>query len=579
MKTNKKGVSLAFVIVVVLALVIFSSLLFSAAARSLSMTGESTEGREAYLRAKSAIEYAKTEVYSMAKSNRLAAFSVGPDGDSFRQIADRAADGTACLAECKPGSDGKTWTVTAKVKYRNSAQFRLLSYSFSFAFQNNPSVNGFIASGGSIGGSSYLNPGGEAANQPVYPILVQVPVYSTQGFTAPEMYFTDGYKLKGGGSSTENLTSNLVYLRGRINSDPGGQNATVSLHLCGIKDKDASSIQQKKGYAGIVWFHGASFQPRNSSAFASIPDGAYYFRDGANLFSEATLANLFDRNTQKGLFGDAQNADGTLQPVPQEDLQPSSGLTLGGKSLAGYAASAAYITDNAGRVKDGTSGDVNWMSETKFKTSYGNNCGVFDAGDADVSIYTDGGYKDDWQNCTSSLSYCARRIQLLKVDSSSLTFQIPNTSVTFQTGSFWFCEQSSQAYPWAAPPAGLPTDAPAVVSSSGVPTGVPKITASGKDSQLIFKSEDGTDVTLIFPRGLDIQPYNSDTTLLLPAGTYTLKSEKSDTSGASGTDLLGLPGYTQSNLADVLKPVSVGAHSGDAGPGGFTITPGKYSAP
>lgn len=573
MKTNKKGVSLAFVIVVVLALVIFSSLLFSAAARSLSMTGESTEGREAYLRAKSAIEYAKTEVYSMAKNNRLAAFSVGPDGDSFRQIADRAADGTACLAECKPGSDGKTWTVTAKVKYRNSAQFRLLSYSF--AFQNNPSVNGFVASGGAIGGSQYISNGQSNDQAQCYPIFVSEHVYSNSGFTAPEMYFTGGYQLKGGGDVTDNLTSNLIYLSGRINSDPGGQNATVSLHLCGIKDKAASSIQQKRGYTGIVWFHGASFQPRNSSAFASIPDGAYYFRDGANLFSEATLANLFDRNTLKGLFGDAQNADGTLQPVPQEDLQPSSGLTLGGKSLAGYAASAAYITDNAGRVKDGTSGDVNWMSQTKFKTSYGNNGGVFHAGDADVSIYTDGGYKDDWQNCTSSLSYCARRIQLLKVDSSSLTFQIPNTSVTFQTGSFWFCEQSSPSYPWAAPPAGLPTDAPTTVPLSSVPIDAPKITATGTSSHLILKSADDSDVTLIFPRGLDIQPYGNSMTLWLPPGTYTLKSQKSDTSGTSGTDLFGLlTGWKTS-----LKPVSVGAHGADAGPGGFTITPGKYSAP
>lgn len=574
MKTNKKGVSLAFVIVVVLALVIFSSLLFSAAARSLSMTGESTEGREAYLRAKSAIEYAKTEVYNLAKSNRLAAFSVGPDGDGFRQIADRPADGTACLAECKPGSDGKTWTVTAKVKYRNSAQFRLLSYSF--AFQNNPSVNGFVASGGAIGGSQYISDG-EGSGQPqCYPILVPGHIYSTAGFTAPEMYFTDGYQLKGSGKPAENLTSNLIYLSGTINCDSG---ADASLYLCGIKDTDASSIQQKKSYLGIVWFHGASVQPLNNSASASIPDGAYYFRKvvdkgadkEANLFSEATLANLFDRTTLNRLFGNENSIqpDGLLQPVPQEDLQPSSGLTLGGKSLAGYAASVAYITDNTGCVKDGTSGDVNWMSQTKFQTSYGNNCGVFDAGDADVSIYTDGGYKDNWQNCTlSSLSYCARRIQLLK--DYDLTFQVPKFTVTFQTGSFWFCEQSSPSYPWSAPPAGLPSDAPTAVQRSSVPTGVPIITAASDKSYLILKSKDGTDVTLIFPRGLDIQPYNRDTTLLLPAGTYTLKS---------GTDLLGLPGYTQNALAGVLKPLSVGAHSGDAGPGGFTITPGKYSAP
>ncbi len=554
MKTNKKGVSLAFVIVVVLALVIFSSLLFSSAARSLSMTGESTEGREAYLRAKSAIEYAKTEVYNLAKSNRLAAFSVGPDGDGFRQIADRAADGTACLAECKPGSDGKTWTVTAKVKYRNSAQFRLLSYSF--AFQNNPSVNGFVASGGAIGGSQYISSDGEGSGQSqCYPIFVSEHVYSTSGFTAPEMYFTGGYQLKGGGSPTENLTSNLIYLCGKINCDSG---ATASLYLCGIKDKAASSVQQKRGYAGIVWFHGASVQPRNSSVLVSIPDGAYYFHEGANLFDKTTLANL---------FGNAQNADGKLQPVPQEDLQPSSGLTLGGKSLAGYAASVAYITDNTGGVKDGTSGDVNWMSQTKFQTSYGNNGGVFDARDADVSIYTDGGYKDEWQNCTSPLSYCARRIQLLK--DYDLTFQVPKFTVTFQTGSFWFCEQSSPSYPWAAPPAGLPSDAPTAVQRSRVPTGVPIITAASDKSHLILKSKDGTDVTLIFPRGLDIQPYNSDTTLLLPAGTYTLKS---------GTDLLGLLSK-ETDWKTFLKPVSVGTHGGDAGPGGFTITPGKYSAP
>ena len=98
MKRSKKGISLVFVIVVVMALMILSAMLFSAASHSLSMTGQSTDGRQAYLTAKSAVEYAKTTAYDLAAADRLAAFAVGHDADGkFQQDTGVAPAAVASL--------------------------------------------------------------------------------------------------------------------------------------------------------------------------------------------------------------------------------------------------------------------------------------------------------------------------------------------------------------------------------------------------------------------------------------------------------------------------------------------------
>ncbi len=121
MKRNKKGISLAIVIVVVMALMIFSAMLFSAASHSLSMTGESTDGRQAYLTAKSAIEFSKTTAFNLAKADNLKPFAVtiGADG-SFAQDAGVSPDSVAGLNLDGTKDCAKCW---------NTGRKRLENYS------------------------------------------------------------------------------------------------------------------------------------------------------------------------------------------------------------------------------------------------------------------------------------------------------------------------------------------------------------------------------------------------------------------------------------------------------------------
>lgn len=537
MKVSKKGVSLAFVIVVVLALVILSSVLFTAAARSISLTAGNTDGREAYLKAKSAIEYAKTQFYLNVKNGHSNAFSVSPSGDGFAAAADRSPDGTSCIAECSnPTGDGKTWKISAKAKYRNSAQYRMLSYSFTV--QMNASVTGFLSAGGKLGGSEYIAQDGQFENPAAYPVVIRQSVYTTQPCTAPEMYFLNPgpcFKAKGTGTYDVKLTGRLFYFAGTISTEPPAADSITSLTLHGMTESNASSTSiTNRGYAGLVFFHNATIQIPGKNFTLN---GAYYFKENTNLFCEST----------------ASLSDSHLVPVPQADLQ-SAGLTLGGKTLAEYSAGVKYIESNTGAVLDAGSLGAGWLSETKF------NVGNYSAPAKDVSIFTDDLYNADWNNAHSNpISYQARSIQLLK-QAGDLTIEIPDAPVTFQAGTFWFCAQKTASYPWTAPSPSITVTSPGIVTS--VPYDVPCIRAATVNSKCFLSSPDGTDVTVILPRGLVIQKFGFGQCLLLPAGTYSV---------TSGTDLLTLP---SSDWQTKLKKTS---DSFGGGYGGFSITSLGYS--
>jgi hypothetical protein len=534
MKVSKKGVSLAFVIVVVLALLIFSSVLCTAATRSLSLTAESTDGREAYLKAKSAIEYAKTQFYINAKSGNCNAFSVVASGDGFAAGEDRSPDGTSCLAQCSSADNGQTWKITAKVKYRNSDLFRTLSYSFRLTPQSSQTVIGFLSAGGKLGGSEYIHPDGEFGSSPDYPIVIKQSVFTTQPCTAPEMYFINPkseycFKTKGNGTYNLKLTAHFFYFDGTIRADTLAQDSNVSLTLHGIPDSSTSSIT-KLNYAGLVYFHNAKIEIPHTEESYKL-NGLYYFKENTDLFNKRT----------------ASLSDSQLVQVPEADQQ-SKKLTLGGKTLAEYYAEVQYMESNADAVVDAK--QIGWLQDTKF------NAGNHSNPEKDVCIYTDDQYYDEWRNVNKpSISYQARSIFLLK-QSSNTIIQIPNTSVNLQTGTFWFCAQKTASYPWA--PSSVTGESPTI--KSFLPNDVPCIKTEYKNGKCILNSPDGTDVTLILPRGLAIQEYNHSNYLLLPAGTYSV---------TSGTDLLTLPSDWQIKLKKKSESVPGG--------GGFNITPLGYS--
>jgi hypothetical protein len=544
MKVNKKGASLAFVIVVVLALFILSSALCAAAARSISLTKESTDGREAYLKAKSAIEYAKTQFYLNAESGNCSAFSVVPSGDGFSVSEARSPDGTSCLAECSSTDNGQTWKITAKAKYRNSNLFRTLSYSFRLTLQRNKTVTGFLSAGGKLGDSEYISSDGQFENPADYPIVVMQSVYTSQSAKAPEMYFINPkaeycFKTKGSGSYNLGLTARLLYFDGTIKADPPAPDSKISLTLHGMADGGSTL---STGYAGLVYFHKAKVECRlDGTTFPETGtlNGMYYFRENTDLFDKSSY------------FGYQ------LVPVPQAD-QRSEKLTLGGKTLAEYYAGVQYIDSIAEEIEK-TKEDVHplldakqagWLHDTKFTAGSHSNP------ESDVFIYTDSRYYDDWMNVHSaSISYRARSILLLK-QAWDTTIKIPDASVNFQTGTFWFCAQQTASYPWAA--SSVTVTSPAIKSS--VPYDVPCIAAATENSKCFLNSPDDTDVTLILPRGLAIKPSGAGEYLLLPAGTYSVPS---------GTDLLTLP-------ADWTK-LKKEPESPDGSYAGVSITPLGYS--
>lgn len=529
MKVNKKGASLAFVIVVVLALFILSSALCAAAARSISLTKESTDGREAYLKAKSAIEYAKTQFYLNAESGNCSAFSVVPSGDGFSVSEARSPDGTSCLAECSSTDNGQTWKITAKAKYRNSNLFRTLSYSFRLTLQRNKTVTGFLSAGGKLGDSEYISSDGQFENPADYPIVIKQTVHTSQPCTAPEMYFLntgDCFITKGSGTYDLKLTARLFYFGGTVKADSHANDSVVSLSLHGLP---GSSI---RGYAGLVYFNHAKIEIPLDGGKTEICelDGLYYFKENTNLFKKNTV-NL---------------SDSQLARVPESEKY-SNELKLGGKTLAEYSASVEYIKKNADLLLDAK--QQGWLTDTKF------NVGNFSDLGKDISIYTDDQYYDNWMNAHSDISYKARSILLLK-QAWDTKIKIPNVSVTFQTSTFWFCAQQTASYPWAA--SSVTVTSPAIKSS--VPYDVPCIAAATENSKCFLNSPDDTDVTLILPRGLAIKPSGAGEYLLLPAGTYSVPS---------GTDLLTLP-------ADWTK-LKKEPESPDGSYAGVSITPLGYS--
>ena len=316
MKANKKGVSLAFVIVVVLALVILSSMLFTAAARSMSMTGRSTEGRAAYLKAKSAIEYAKTEVYNLAKSNTLTAFSIGPSGDYFEPIVAQAPNGTSCLAECAPEADGKTWKITAKVKYSGFEQYRQMSYSFTLEQHKSAPVglpaSDFLAAGVSYGtnrifGQSNWYPTMNSATTSYYPVVENMPVYTSgkqgESVTAPEIFLlgetsdANRYSLDVNYGPAE-IHSDGIFVAGNIfTSSSSGINwkdsTQIDIYNTSVMSLYPSTADAKSGviyFAGIdsgncLVVRGNNKTPNPADAKITIPSGYYSFESGFDLAS------------------------------------------------------------------------------------------------------------------------------------------------------------------------------------------------------------------------------------------------------------------------------------------------------
>ncbi len=542
MKRSKKGISLAFVIIVVMALMILSAMLFSAASHSMDTTGESTDGRQTYLTAKSAIEYAKTVAFDKAKMGGLQPFSVGPNGGGYAETASAAApDGTTIYAECtNPSGDGQKWKVLAKVKYKNSAQYRQLAYTFTLQYGSSLSaIDSFVAAGSLYGTNPVLNGNGEFSGSPSIPypfISAKTIPITSQCAAAPEMYFLNpasSFAANGNdGTFGCTLDSNLIFFNGPIRG-----NSTDHLHNPQSLNLQNTKYNRLGSNTGIVWFHNTTIYNYNSSW--KMKDGAYYFNGVVNLFDYSWLTSV----------------NFPLTPVG-DDFKNIPSL-----KAMNFPAKVSYYEANVGNAVSSES--VGWTSDGHLNTN------PVDQTQNDVFLYTrsdeynGGNFRAD---LTQSQTYAARGIAMQymgNMGTQNSPFVIPNTAITFQTGTFWLNAQSRDGYPW----------------EDTNPDDVTTVQAANTKSEFILQSPDrSSPVALILPHGLKIVDAQNRTCSFPVDFTKGYMDVSNFTySVESGTDLLELPSMTQSQRDSVVKKISgLGGGSG-GGSGGFTITPGPYS--
>lgn len=284
-KKNKKGVSLVYVIMASAVLMILSGALTASASHNIDLTARSTEGRQAYITAKSAMEYAKGVVNKQADGAKTSLnndftlspeklcnnsdpsapagfkdFSVAPDDaapSQFKQIFPSAApNGTTVYGQCKITLPDNTKfvyhiVITVKVVYNNGFSKNLIFQADKDLTKGSAGPTGapFLSFGGRYGYKSVVvkndgtfNPVFETGNQEgilsgtgdlssydgssAYPVILIDPVRaeSTQPsrLKAPSVFFM---ATRYNGGSGNWLKNSSFYM------DPGTGSATSCVTL------------------------------------------------------------------------------------------------------------------------------------------------------------------------------------------------------------------------------------------------------------------------------------------------------------------------------------------------------------
>lgn len=280
--SSKRGISLAYVIVAAMALLILSGTLVAAASRNEDLTLNSVDGRQAYLTAKSAVEYAKGVISAEAQAGSVDSFSVVPgSGSNPFQIKTPAAvpDGKTVYAECV-NNDGNV-KVSAKVRFRNSEHYRTFGCEMQVSNDSSPVNNKYFISGTKFGSNAVLNSGDTLPSTTIdFPVLFKmaVKVESSVNFSAQEIFFMNSNSLTltpQNDQTNTSLTGELIYFDGNIKSLNSNSNACINLNSA--------------HGSGIVWFHHTTISTPNGSISM---DGAYYFSNNTNLLNLSTIQGL-----------------------------------------------------------------------------------------------------------------------------------------------------------------------------------------------------------------------------------------------------------------------------------------------
>ena len=619
MKRSKKGISLAFVIVVVMALLIFSAMLFSAASHSMSMTGESTDGRQAYLTAKSAVEYAKSVAYDQAKAGALKPFAVshGSDG-TFTDVPNidpnlgiyKNLDGTTNYAICTNlGGDGTSWKITAKVKYRNSTQYRQLAYTFTLT-QNNAVVNlpsaDFLACGVNYGSHTVCQNTGrdwapsffttKDAKDPtkgssIYPVVENMTTYAYQDPTdkklndyvkAPEILFMGPTDSSHDTISCYNVSteihSDFIAVADNISGLAYWQNDRSFLYLY---PTDSAAL------TGVIYFGGRSGGACsvnvNGNMVLKIPSGYYRFDAGIDLFSLKMAGDGFANTDGKGLrkLTQAEQQDEKIRYFATDIsfAQSNAPALLSGDSWSDRSHKTAFRGADIAPYGVFASGSRNVKRGNDW---YGNDT-KYNMNEKDVFTYATSIswpssstwplYLDPYgntidrndgtqPNAKKYLIYAAKQFFLRFVNPVD-NFELPPMSAAYNV--VFNSDLVSLSM--------VPSDTEAGANASSRPK---IVQASNSSSQFVLTSlstnESGghKNVTLAIPNDIMVSYQNNSKSYIILKGVYQVPSGF-NFFDSKVTDW----GSFWSNCKTGDYPVS--GSGGSGGSGAFTITPGKYT--
>ncbi|MCY1714425.1 hypothetical protein [Caproiciproducens galactitolivorans] len=305
---SKRGAALAYVIIITAVMMVLASALILTAKANLEYTKNSLEGRQAYLDAKSAIEYAKaylvkcpdSDDFSIVRNAGGSTFSVGSPG---------AADAIAVY-------NSKNKVINASAKYQSSDRVRKLGYQFSqdgevgtndflVASQNYGKNLLYFSYGGFFSNpvsslfpkilfnthlpwdDSHQAPGGEIPdnwwnmiqNVSKYPVLFPYSVRALYGesytLKAPQiLLFGEDYSALCDEKTSIELNSDVIYIQSDIDVYSFIPVARPKLIL-------------KNSGRGVV-----VFQRDCKVDSIQISEGCYSFKSGTDLFKPKDVASL-----------------------------------------------------------------------------------------------------------------------------------------------------------------------------------------------------------------------------------------------------------------------------------------------
>ncbi len=207
MKPNsKRGVALAYVIVITAVLLILAAALISTAKFNMDSSTNSLEGRQAYLDAKSAIEFGR-EYLSVNPDAASADFSIVPNSTSKTGFA---INSNPKASNAVAAYDSSKNAIRAAAKYKSSDRVRKLGYQFATDPDEGESdwEDADLSVGFQHGNNQIFNGSPSRfdwKNGTVYYAILANQTVNLSGspgtFSAPQMYYT--------GSSNSNVCYNL----------------------------------------------------------------------------------------------------------------------------------------------------------------------------------------------------------------------------------------------------------------------------------------------------------------------------------------------------------------------------------